>query len=299
MNFDRRTWAALGLVFISFFGLMSASANQETEEENALKRGALLYQFWDQVLRVDLVGNINPLWQQQEFSDQPGPFTWRCVSCHGWDYLGADGEFGPGAETYTGFPGLLGVSEMSAEELAAWLDGSENPAHDFSDFLTVAAQNDLIYFLQEGLVDFSRYAEIESFEEMGSSLNGEELYKAACRECHGADGARVNFGTADNLSFLGNLAENSPWHMVHVIRFGHFQFDSIKTSEELGWSRQDLFDVVVYLQQLPKGQQLAEEIQILSDQDYLYQADTGPLIAVSAAMVLLVYGAVYWFRRKS
>ena len=97
-------------------------------------------------------------------------------------------------------------------------------------------------FLQYGLVDYSEVFETGVFSETDIAQKGEDLYKQECRSCHGPDGARINFGTAEAPIFLGNLSD-APWRMVHLIRFGHL-YVSAPDSDELGWSEQDVFDVL-------------------------------------------------------
>ncbi len=97
----------------------------------ALSGGGQLYDKWWSVLGLDAPEEDQPLWSTQTTNERSGADTWRCKECHGWDYLGADGAYGSGSHL-TGFTGVLSASSLSADELLAWLDGSQNPDHDFS-----------------------------------------------------------------------------------------------------------------------------------------------------------------------
>ena len=292
MRQARKHWLMIAMGLITLLALTGASTYQ-VEPTGDVKHGASLYYYWDTLLQIDLIGEINPLWKTQDFNQEVGPVTWRCSSCHGWDYRGAEGAYGPGSPHYTGFPGILSATSMSKTEIEDWLDGTNDQNHDFSEYLTVAAVKDLTAFLQYGIMDFRDYLQNGSLEETGRISVGEDLYKKACRDCHGSDGAKINFGTAEQPSFLGNFSDEEPWHMVHLMRFGHL-FLGVQTSDELGWSIQNLFDVVVYSQQLPKGQQIAEAEQQLIEIDYESQADMTNLVILAIVMSVIVIGAVAW-----
>ena len=60
----------------------------------------------------------HPLWQlrpDQTTNTRTGAATWRCKECHGWDYMGVDGQYGHGPHK-TGFPGILDTP-MSQSDL--------------------------------------------------------------------------------------------------------------------------------------------------------------------------------------
>ena len=98
----------------------------------------------------------NPLWSTQSSNTRNGADTWRCKECHGWDYMGADGAYGSGSHA-TGFSGVLGSASLSSAELASWLSGGQNPDHDFSAVLPGYAQDALVAFIQNEMVDITPY----------------------------------------------------------------------------------------------------------------------------------------------
>ena len=274
-------------VFFIILALLGLSAADIYQEENGgdIKRGAYLYKEWDQMLRVNLYGNFNPIWSEYSKDKTNAPQTWRCVSCHGWNYLGTEFD----EQVKKSIPGLIQVKDMSQEEIQSWLDGSINPKHNFSKYFTVAAQKDLIAFLQYGIIDYSPYISREVFDQSNVSRNGEDLYKQSCRNCHGSDGSLINIGPEDNPIYLGNVAEE-PWQVVHVLQFGHINVQNT-SRVELDWSLQDVFDVVNYSSILPKGQPLGEDPSQIKAVDYSEQADTAYMVYVAVMMVAIVFFA--------
>src|SRR5680860_189346 len=85
-------------------------------------------------------------------STRSGADSWRCKECHGWDYKGTDGVYGSGSHA-TGFPGIWDAQSKSYEDLKAVLTTGD---HDFSA-MGEAALEDMITFIQAGLVDTSMY----------------------------------------------------------------------------------------------------------------------------------------------
>jgi len=287
MQFGRKTGFLFLFVIFSILSL-SAAGQYRQGSGGDIKRGAYLYEAWDLRVRANLLGNTNPMWTEIGRKSEVGPVTWRCVSCHGWDYLGSEAE----TEGGIAVPGLIGARSMDQEELTKWLDGTMNPKHDFSEYLPNAAKRDLLEFLQHGVMNFSSYIRSGVFKIGNISSNGETLYKESCRDCHGSDGSRINFGTADNPIFLGNIAEE-PWRVVHLIRFGHFHIGNT-SSEELGWSFQDIIDVVIYTRALPKSQDSDGESMPDGAIDYSTQAETLHLVYASIVIALIVVFAVVY-----
>jgi len=84
-----------------------------------------------------------PIWSRQTTNTLSGQDTWRCVTCHGWDYQGKDGAYRSGSN-YTGFPSVYKqVQDMSEDEIVAHLKGSKDLSHDFSAYIDDASLNDL------------------------------------------------------------------------------------------------------------------------------------------------------------
>jgi mono/diheme cytochrome c family protein len=284
----------VGILFV-VFGLVSAASAQDGYEGDPLEGGGL-YAAWDAVLHVELPSRNHPLWYQEEPIDLN---SWRCVTCHGWDYKGR--EISPEIETQEGveYPGVFSMMGESQEEVMAWLDGSNNREHDFSAYLSSKNMRDLSAFMSTGLVQSELYIEAGTGKAQGTALAGEDLYKGKCRECHGSDGSRINFGTAERPAFLGNLADFNPWRAAHIIRFGH-TLTKVRPGTRYGWTFSNEIDLLTYLQQLPLAKQILNEDEVEEEViDYSQQGEVRPLIYAAAGIVVVILGGVLWGSRWS
>jgi thiosulfate dehydrogenase len=216
-------------------------------EEGTFSRGGLLYDKWWVAAGVDEPGSDQPLWATQDTNTREGSTTWRCKECHGWDYKGAGGAYGSGSH-FTGFKGVYDAQDLSSGELEALLDGTSNPDHDFS-MMGSEAILDLVSFLSNGLVDVSPYIAEDKSAVGGDVSNGEKLY-AVCAGCHGEDGRALNFGDEDEPDYVSTIALGNPWEFIHKVRAGQ-PGTSMSSAIELGWSLQDVIDILAYSQTLP------------------------------------------------
>jgi thiosulfate dehydrogenase len=216
--------------------------------EPPLSGGGQLYDKWWAVLGLDAPEEDQPLWSTQSSNERSGSDTWRCKECHGWDYLGVDGAYGSGSHM-TGFPGVLNASSLSADELLAWLDGSQNADHDFSTFMDEFALNALVSFMKNEAADITPYVNADK-SVAGDPANGNDLFESTCSACHGIDGKRINFHDADDPEYIGTVAAGNPWEFFHKASFG--QPDApMPASVALGWTMQEIADLLAYSQTLP------------------------------------------------
>ncbi len=219
----------------------------------SVTRGGLLYDKWWEVIGVDAPTTDHPLWATQTTNTLSGDTTWRCKECHGWDYLGKDGAYGSGSH-FTGFPGVYDAAQRkSAAELAGALKGATNPNHDFSSVLDEQAINDLAIFLKKGLIDPREYLDYEAKTPKSADRNhGEQLYNGLCAACHGPAGTKLNFGTPEEPEYVGTIAKDNPQEFLHKTRFGQPGSEPpMPATIDLGWSIQDVLDVLAHAQTLP------------------------------------------------
>ncbi len=142
--------------------------------------------------------------------------TWRCVSCHGWDYRGAEGHLG-GVSTSPIFKSLSGVRGLEPEELVARMTA---PSH--RDMTTpVPGQLLLVLakFLSIGQHDMGALMDAQG-KAIGDPLRGKDIYEGTCARCHQDDGKAPLYGEAGDKSSLGWIARNRPEQAVHKIRNG-------------------------------------------------------------------------------
>ncbi len=210
--------------------------------------GGLLYDKWWAALDMDEPTEDMPLWATQDTNERSGKDTWRCKECHGWDYQGVDGAYSGGSHM-TGFAGILDSSGLSAAEIVAWLDGTTNADHDFSPFFDEDAMEMMVAFIQEGMVDMTDFINDDKTAN-GDADAGQPLYDQGCARCHGDDGQEIGFGDEDSPDFVSDIANGNPWEFLHKAANG--QPNSHMTQGiEMGWSWDDLLNLLTYSQTLP------------------------------------------------
>ena len=132
--------------------------------------GGQLYDHWIEEKNAAVPPSNNPLWALQTTNTRTGADTWRCKECHGWDYKGADGAYGPSSSHYTGFGGIFTAAmdpQTTEADLITFLtDGwflslTQSTVHNFGGLLTATEIQALAKFIKMGVVDTSDY--ISSF----------------------------------------------------------------------------------------------------------------------------------------
>lgn len=292
------------LVLLAVIGLL-AFAWQAAAAQGAdpgVVRGAMLYDNWFATLGADAPAGNMPIWGRQTANTRSGADTWRCVTCHGWDYQGKDGAYRSGSG-FTGFPGVLAAQQMNEEDIAAILKGSKDPEHDFSTYMDDGAINDLAKFLKSATIDDSEYIDPQALSVIGGdAATGKKLYGERCASCHGADGATLKFRFEGRDATLGTIAIIDPWRFLHKTRYGTPGTEMV-VGATLGWTAQEGRDVLLYAQSLPSGLQPGEQSQSLSGEDVAPQSPAGQssnffvgLLTALGAMVTslgfaLIFGA--------
>jgi len=220
---------------------------QTLPNTNPATQGGLLYDKYWKAMGMDEPAGDQPLWATQTTNERDGADTWRCKECHGWDYRGAEGAYSSGSH-FTGFVGSIGAAEMSAEEIAAWLDGTTNPDHDFSAYFDEAATEMMVAFLQANAIDMTQYINDDKTVN-GDAAAGQEFFQAGCARCHGDDGQAIAFGDESDPDYLGDLALGNPWETLHKAANGQ-PAEHMPGGLNLGWSWQNLADALAYIQTL-------------------------------------------------
>jgi mono/diheme cytochrome c family protein len=223
---------------------------QTQPSDSPVAEGGRAYDNWSEALAVVAPETDQPLWKNQKgTSGITGADTWMCSTCHGLDYKGVDGINAVGSEGYTGFPGILTAKSMSAADLTSWLDGTKNADHNFSAYFTADDMARMVAFLQT-VQDRAAFFNADGTVN-GETTHGKTLFNSVCKDCHGEDGKTINFMADEGGNeFLGNIATAEAWGAFHVSTVGE-PGAKMPAGMNLGWSQQDIADLIAYMQTLP------------------------------------------------
>lgn len=258
-------------------------------------RGGRLYAAWDLITDEPLPTENQPLWPQYTDNSVPIRVTWRCVSCHGWDYRGSNSQTQNYLFQGMQYPSLFSMMEKPADEILPWLNGENNPDHDFSPHLSERDLDDLSAFLSTGLMPPDFIASVDTNVVFGTLSVGETGYFNFCSSCHGQEGEKINFGTTQTPIFMGDLAFSNPWHVAHIIRFGHFSA-MVPQAVEFGLSFSQQIDILAYTQTLPTASVITDpQYQAI---DFESQASTEPLAFGAMLLAVVVFAAVLLTLRR-
>lgn len=290
----KRLQLILCFALLGLFALVASSqlpAPPAAELPGDPVAGGRLYDNWMSALDLRAPEDNQPLWDGLEGSLIEGPGTWLCATCHGWDYKGAEGAYGPASPFYTGFSGLQGAIGADQESVLSWLDGGINEEHSFTQYFGATAANDLAAFLRTRQVDLDLMIERETGRALGNDEAGEALYFAHCAECHGNTGRGMSFSTGAVETYLGDVAIVDPWRTVHKMRFG-LPSGNMPSTEEMGWSLARVAELLAYLQTMPRGNPALPLAQgeAAGEGDLENQGDILPVVRLGlliAAMILL------------
>ena len=228
-------------------------AQESTPNASDIVIGGKIYDKWWQVIpSAAKPTDDHPLWASQTTSTVKGQDTWRCKECHGWDYKGKDGVYGKGSHA-TGFPGIFNDRSLSRDQLIQIMSGGKNAKHDFRTALGNDNIGKVVDFIRGGLIDESPLIDSATKKPIRANVtHGQELYSKSCQACHGADGKLLNFRTADEPEYIGTLAKDDPWIIVHKIRFGQPGAPVMPAGVAANLSTQDALDILSYTQTLPE-----------------------------------------------
>jgi len=215
-------------------------------------RGGLLYDNWMQEKGVTAPLGSHPLYPLG--GPQSGATTFRCKECHGWDYKGVDGAYGSDPGHVTGIAGIFGTTK-SPQDIFDLLRAStaEMPGvgHDMDAFgLSDYDIWDVTRMTLEASVDTDDYI-LPTGLFLGVGFFGQVFYENYCFLCHGEDGDAINFGSQASPEYVGTIANDNPWELLHKIRFGHPASPMTRLIMQ-DMSAQNLAHLGAYCQSLPQ-----------------------------------------------
>jgi thiosulfate dehydrogenase len=257
------------LLFMYACSTSSVRSSYSTKERaiaEVIDGGRLYDKWWIETAGGEEPKEDHPLWKLQTTNKRKGSATWRCKECHGWDYMGKDGVYGSGSHK-TGFPGILSVRNKSIEEIESILRGSTNPDHNFTTVLDYDSISRLAVFIKKGLIDLRSRIDYETKRPvMADAENGKKLFNDKCIKCHNEKGNELNFGSEDKKEYIGTIANDNPWELVHKVRFGEpgeimpslrtklklsDQEKRMPSGIETGYIISDVMDILEYSRSLP------------------------------------------------
>lgn len=104
-------------------------------------------------------------------------------------------------------------------------------------------------FMSEEMADITPYVTPDG-SVSGDPAHGRELFNGTCAACHGVDGKAINFHDAEEPEYVGTVASENPWEFFHKASFGQ-PGAPMPVGRALGWTMQDIADVLSYAQTLP------------------------------------------------
>ncbi|MEO1204713.1 MAG: c-type cytochrome [Pseudomonadota bacterium] len=210
-------------------------------ETDTLSLGGQLYDnHWN------VVGRQPPTQRQPVFPKTIKTYnakTWRCSSCHGWDYLGRDGHLGEQSRSYT-FKSLARVRAKPPEWIAKYIRSGFH--RQMTAVLTEKHITALSLFLRTGQHSVEAFLD-DKGRASGNSIEGKDLFEKTCASCHQKDGRAFIYGEKGDVASLGWLARNRPEQVLHKILNGVPKADmlSLRTVPD-----NQLASLFSYLQQL-------------------------------------------------
>lgn len=209
-----------------------------------LSRGGRLYDNWFATLDKDEPKSTHPLWPASN-TKKKGAVTWRCKSCHGWDYRGRDGSYGEGSYK----TGIRGVFGLAGTDIGAIMKKFMGRGHGFSSILTGEDARRLALFIAQGLHDTDRFIDRKTKAVKGNAGRGKAIFQTVCAACHGFDGRALNWGDDREPAYVGTEANANPWEVLHKIRNAHPGAEMVALR---AFALADAVDVLAYAKTLPQ-----------------------------------------------
>jgi mono/diheme cytochrome c family protein len=196
------TLAILSVLTASLMAMpvRAASPGGPLSQEASVARGARLYENWAHESREREEVLPNPEFKTKSVRVDPAD-TWRCVTCHGWDYKGMHG-----------FPGIRKREGGDAAKVVALL---KTAPHGFGRLMHESDLVDLANFVTHGQVEMEPL--ILSARKLGTGAAAfENIFATTCANCHGLDGGRQR-----GVPQIGETARERPSKVLHVVLNGH------------------------------------------------------------------------------
>lgn len=206
----------------------------------SIAHGGRLYDDWQAEAGAQRQSIPHPVYPKTAYYAGDAALTWRCKSCHGWDYQGNQGSYASGRNA-TGIKGVRGMAGADPVRIASIL---RDNTHLYGAVLKDRDLQDLANFISAGLVDMDAAIDRSSRRARGDAARAAAYFDTICANCHGTDGRRIVTAPP-----LGSVARANPWESLHKIANGHPN-EKMPALREL--DRQLQIDILAYLQGLPE-----------------------------------------------
>ncbi len=236
----QRLWSAAGAAVLAGALLVAPLAATAGEIESSLARGGKLYDKWFAVIGADKPADTHAAWPASN-TKKKGNTTWRCKSCHGWDYMGKDGAYAKGSYK----TGIVGIRAFAGAEPAKIIAVLKDDTHGFAGKMADGDFQDLALFVSKGQLDTDRYIDrATKLPKGGDKAKGAAYFNTICAGCHEKDGSKPKDMQKTLAAQMGN-----PWEVMHKILNG--QPDE-KMPALRALDRQIVVDIMAHLTTLPK-----------------------------------------------
>lgn len=195
---EHMRWFALAVMAASIGSLVSGPAS--ATDEDSIVRGGRLYDHWIREARIRAPSQTQPLVASKR-NGLSGADTWRCVTCHGWDYKGNNG--------------FIGIRNRQGSDPAAIVKVLKDGTHGYEAFLLERDLLNLANFVSTGQIDSQAVIEA-SRREKAAAASYDKVFGTLCANCHGQDGSQLR-----EVSPLGDSARQRPFEALHVLTNGH------------------------------------------------------------------------------
>jgi len=264
---------------LAYSKTLGASTEVPTYENASMVRGGRLYDKWWKEMQVTdsnvtAPTGINPIWDQTRGTTPTDlTKTWRCKSCHAWNYKGYVAGSGDDLIEKIEARRQIYTEQQTRTNIFNWIKfgAGSSIGHNYGEVstenstpLTDREVWDLTKFLLGGgLLDTAIFINEGTLKngvvEGADIVNGKGLYTGSvdndinCVSCHGADGMTSpptsSGGSGDPLDiFAIAAAMDDPWEFLHKTRFGQPGSTMPALLGTNSLTDQDAIDVLGYAQ---------------------------------------------------
>ncbi len=210
-----------------------------------MSSGGRMYDNWMNATDGDAPEETHPSWPAMS-TKKSGSVTWRCKSCHGWDYKGVAGKYQSGSY----YTGIRGITHMQGSDPSAMIGVLRNEAHQYTEEMISDDQARRIgMFVTRGLHDTDAHIDRETGDTTGSAARGANFFQNICAACHGFQGTQLDWGDDSGPAYIGTESNANPWEVLHKIRNGHPGVEMISSRP---FGMETAVDILTYVRTLPE-----------------------------------------------